>query len=75
MKNIRDTFIDIFKNEDIKRDLREIIKPVVDIIYNEIYIYIWFICIYNIFLFFFVLAIIFILLHLLSKPQIQLQPV
>ena len=69
MKNIRDTFIDIFKNEDIKRDLREIIKPVVDIIYNEIYIYIWFICIYNIFLFFFVLAIIFILLHLLSKSQ------
>ena len=35
MKNIRDTCIDFLKNEDTKKDIREIIKPVVNIIYNE----------------------------------------
>ena len=53
MKNIRDTCIEFFKNEDIKRD----------IVYNEIYIYIWFICIYIIFITFIILANLFILLQ------------
>lgn len=63
MKNIRDTCIEFFKNEDIKRDFREMFKPMVDIVYNEIYIYIWFICIYIIFITFIILANLFILLQ------------
>jgi hypothetical protein len=67
MKNIRDTCIEFFQNEDIRKDVREIIKPIVHIIYNEIYIYIWFICIYNVFLIFLVLANLLLLLRWFSS--------
>lgn len=69
MKTIRDTCIDFFKNEDIKQNLQEIIKPVVDIIYNEIYLYLWFICIYNVFLIFIILANLFLLIRLLQQQS------
>ena len=68
MKNIRETCLDFFKNEDIKRELGEIVKPIGDFVYNQFYIYIWFICIYNIFLIFLVLANLFLLLKLLYHP-------
>lgn len=63
MKSIRETCIDFFQSEDIKRDVRAIIQPIVGIIYNEIYPYIWFICIYNVFLIFIVLANLILLLR------------
>ena len=69
MKNIRDTCLEFFKNEDIKRDFREMIKPIADIIYNEIYIYIWFICIYIVFLTFIILANLFLLLKKSGIPS------
>ena len=67
MKNIRDTCIEFFQNEDIRKDVREIVKPIVHIIYNEIYVYIWFICIYNVFLIFLVLANLLLLLRWFTK--------
>jgi hypothetical protein len=67
MKNIRETCIEFFKNEDIKKEIKEIIKPIVNTIYNEIYIYIWFICLYNVFLILFVLANLFLILKLFKK--------
>ena len=70
MKSIRDKCIDFLKNEDTKRDVKEIIKPIVHIIYNEIYIYIWFICLYNVFLLFFDLANLFLMIKLLQKNSI-----
>jgi hypothetical protein len=70
-KNIRDTCIDFFKNEDIKRDVKEILKPIVHIVYNEIYVYIWVICFYNVFLTFVILANLFLLLKLLSKSSMN----
>ena len=69
MQSIRDTFIDFFKNEDIKRDVKDIIRPIGVIIYNELYIYIWFICIYHIFFIFIVLANLFILFKLLYTDK------
>lgn len=69
MKNIRDSCIEFFQNEDIRKDVREIIKPIVQIIYNEIYVYIWFICIYNVFLIFIILANLFLLLRYIRKTQ------
>ena len=66
MKNIKEGFIDFFQNADTKRDIQEIIKPLVDIIYNELYIYLWFICIYNVFLIFIILTNLFLLLRLLK---------
>jgi len=71
MKTIRDTCIEFFKNEDIKQNLQEIIKPVVDIIYNEVYLYLWFICIYIVFLTFIILANLFLLIRLLRQLQEQ----
>ena len=48
MKSIKERCIDLLKNEDIRKDMREIIRPISEIIYNEIYVYIWFICFYNV---------------------------
>jgi hypothetical protein len=69
MKNIKETCIELLKNEDIKRDIKDVIKPVVNILYNELYPYILFICVYNVFLIFIILANLFLLLHLLKKYQ------
>jgi hypothetical protein len=67
MKSFRDTCIDFFQNEDIKNDLTRLLKSSVNVIYNEIYIYIWFICFYNVFLIFIILANLYLLLTLLKK--------
>jgi hypothetical protein len=59
------------KNEDIQRNFRKASGVVVTAIYNEMYIYIWFICVYNIFL----LIVVVINLYLLVKlwrGQLQL---
>lgn len=69
MKTIRDTCIEFFKNEQFKNDFKDVMNPLVSIIYNEIYIYIWFICIYNVFLIFIVLAILFLLLHIYTRKN------
>lgn len=56
-----------FQKEDIKKLSKEIIKPVVNIIYNEIYPYIWFLCIYNVFLLFITLATLFLVIRFCNK--------
>lgn len=66
MKNIRESCIEFFKSEDIKHDVREMIRPVVNIIYNEIYVYLWLLCFYHIFFIFIVLANLFLLLKMLA---------
>ena len=69
MKSIRDRCIDFFKNEDIKRDVKAIIQPICGIIYNELYPYLWFLCIYHVFLIFIILANLILLLRLLQFGQ------
>jgi hypothetical protein len=70
---IRDTCIEFFQKEEIKRCVKEIIRPIVHIIYNEIYPYIWFICMYNVFLIFLTLANLILLFWirslLITKPK------
>jgi hypothetical protein len=51
------------KNEDIQRNFRKASGAVAAAVYNEVYIYIWFICVYNIFL----LAVVVINLYFLIK--------
>jgi hypothetical protein len=65
MKSIRDSCIEFFQDENIKRDLREIARPILNTIYDELNIYVWVICIYNIFLVFIILANLFLLIRLL----------
>ena len=62
-----ESYADFFINEEIKNNIREIIKPIFDTIYNEVNIYIWVICFYNIFLVFIILANLFLLLKLSNK--------
>jgi hypothetical protein len=70
MKNIRDTCIDFFKNEDIRKDVKDMLKPFAQIMYNELYLYIWVICFYNVFLIFIVLVNLFLLLKMIRKSNI-----
>jgi len=65
MKNLRDTCIDFFKDENTKKDVKEMMKPIFSMMYNELYLYIWVIAIYNIFITFMILAMFFILVKLL----------
>ena len=67
VKSIKDTCIEFFKNEDTKRELKDIVKPLFSFIYNEIYVYLLLICIYHIFFFFIVLINLYLLLKLLYK--------
>ena len=41
MKSLKQKCIDLFKNQEIKEDMKEIITPIFEMIYNEIYVYIW----------------------------------
>ena len=50
MKSLKDRCVDFLKDKDIRNDMKEIITPLFDMIYNDTYVYIWLICIYNIFL-------------------------
>lgn len=58
-----------FQKENIKKLSKEIIRPIVNIIYDEIYPYIWFLCVYNVFLIFITLANLFLLIHVYNKKQ------
>ena len=71
MKNLRDTCIEYLKNENTKKDVREMMKPIFSMIYNEIYIYIWIIAIYNTFFIIIILAMFYILLKLLNKHKLK----
>ncbi len=41
---------ELWENEEVKRQIKNATYPLVTMVYNEIYVYVWFICIYNIFL-------------------------
>jgi hypothetical protein len=69
MKSIRDSCIEFFQNEDIHKEVKEIIKPLGNMMYNEIYLYIWFICIYNVLLLFLILANLFLVIHLYNTMR------
>lgn len=57
--------VEYFKTDEAKRNLKEIvILPMGNIIYNEIYFYIWLISFYHVFLIFLVLANLLLLLRM-----------
>jgi hypothetical protein len=64
---MENAFDDLFITEDFNRYMRQFVKPIVNNIYNEFYVYIWFICIYNVFLIFFTLANLILLYKLYAK--------
>jgi hypothetical protein len=60
-------YLDLFQKEDIRHCVKDIVKPIVNIVYNEIYPYIWFICLYNVFLIFITLANLLLLSRLYNR--------
>jgi len=72
MKNFKDTFMSFFANEDIQRDIKAIVKSMGLGLYNELYVYIWFICLYNVLLLFLVCVILFMLTRM-RDPRIPVQ--
>ena len=70
MKNIKERCIEFLKNKDIRQDVKEIITPIVDMIYKETYVYIWLICIYNIFLIVFTIVNLILLLRIINKNDL-----
>jgi len=77
MKGIRENCIAFFQDEQIRSDIRFIIKPLIDSVYSEVSIYIWIICFYNLFLAFIILANLFLLyklvngLYILPLPELS----
>jgi hypothetical protein len=45
--------ISSYKERRRQEIYKDAVKPIVNVVYNEIYIYVWFICIYNVFLIFY----------------------
>lgn len=72
MKNISNSFIEYFKNEEIRNNVCEIIKPIVTIIYNETYLYIWLLCVYSIFVLLIGLANVFVLFNIMKHHTTNL---
>lgn len=63
------SYFDFLKQDDVKKDIRELLSPLVNIIYNELYVYIWSICFFQILLFILVLANLIMLIKLCSYIQ------
>ena len=72
MRSIKETFIEFFKNEETKKEMKLMISPIFDLIYNEMYVYILLICIYNIVLVFILLVILYILICIWYKEIRQI---
>jgi hypothetical protein len=65
---MKDTLLRFFDNDDIKRELRVLIKPISSLIYNELYIYIWFLCVYHVVLLFVIVTVLCLLLQRGGAP-------
>lgn len=69
MKPFVDTLMEVIGKKDVKNGLKDLVKPVGGFLYDQFYIYIWIICIYNVFFIFIVLANLFLLLKVLNKQD------
>ena len=64
--NFEAPIIDFIKSEDIKRDFYSVVQPVYTNIYNELYPYLWFICIYIVIITFIILVNLVLLIRVLN---------
>ena len=67
MKSIRDSCIEMLQSEDTRKNLREVVKPISNMIYNEVYPYMWLICIYIVVVTFIILANLWLLIRVLNQ--------
>ncbi len=67
MKTIRDTIIEFIQSEELRKDFSCVVQPIRNSIYNEMYPYILFICIYIVILTFIIGVNLFLLLRVVSN--------
>ena len=72
MKSLKDRCIEFLKDKDIRNDMKEIITPLFDMIYNDMYVYIWLICIYNIFLIILIIINLYLSHRIINKYDVFL---
>ena len=61
---LQSSWMQFFNENETRREFMELLQPIRDSIYNEIYIYLWIICFYSIMLFILILANSIVLLRL-----------
>ena len=58
-----DSIFDLLDKNDFQTQIKSVVSPIGTMLYNELYFYIWFICIYNVFLFLIVVINLYLLLR------------
>jgi hypothetical protein len=58
-----DVFSQLLYSNDTQQKFREIIKQLGHMVYDEIYLYVWFICFYNVLLLFIVVFTLYLLMR------------
>ena len=66
MKSLRESMVDFIHSEDLKKNIYSVIQPIYHNLYNELYPYLWFICIYMVILTFIILANLVLLVRVLN---------
>jgi len=74
MKNIKQECMNMLQSDSIRQEISNFVRPIVKIVYNEIYIYVWFICIYSVLLLIITLANLFVLMKLFCVPGCKPTP-
>lgn len=67
MKSFKETIHGYLQNEEVKTEMKNMLKPFGAIIYNEIYFYILLICVYCVLVFLFGLASIITMMNLMRQ--------
>ena len=62
-------------SEEVQKHFKKASGVVVSAVYNEVYLYLWFICIYNIFLLIVVVANMYLLMRLIRVSNVKLYDV
>lgn len=63
-------FVNFLETAENKMQLKKIVQPIGTMIYNEIYIYLWIICFYNVFLLFILIANLIYVIHLYRASSV-----
>jgi hypothetical protein len=62
-----DSLVEILESGEFKKHVKNVVQPLGTMLYNELYIYIWFICIYNVFLIFLVVTNFILVIHIFKR--------
>jgi hypothetical protein len=64
-----DGIAELLESGEFKKHIKNVVYPLGTMVYNELYIYIWFICIYNVFLIFLVVTNVILVIHIFKRTS------